>query len=294
MAGQIVSLVTFYNPSAANVSNVRAIAAQSNATVVIDNSSTDNSHLFGGQPEDKTICYIANGKNLGLSAAFNSCLTDTHGFAWSADDYVVFFDQDTHIEPSHIAALTDEFEALRQLGYKVGCIGPAYYEANAQKTRIPKVRKAVTPTSMLVEKVITSSMLTTYEVLKSVGFWSDDIFLDMADYDLCWKMRRCGYVVALTTKSVIIHQIGESSSNVLLRPISQSKPFREYYQMRDRLYLLKKPYVPPASKAILLYEVTIQAGLRLATSPDRAERLRYMRLGKRHFKSGIHDPLARP
>ena len=292
MAERTVSLVTFFNPNGTHANNVRAIAAQSDVAIVVDNSKADNSRLFGTQPEDKAILYVSNARNLGLSAAFNACLTDVDRFAWNEDDYVVFFDQDTHIEPGHIEALRNEFEALRQRGYKVGCIGPAYYEANAQKTRIPKVRKAVSPTSMLVEKVITSSMLTTYGNLKSVGFWSDDIFLDMADYDLCWKMRSHGYVIALTTKSVIVHEIGESSSNMLLRPISQSKPFREYYQMRDRLYLLKKPYVPLASKTVLLYEVTLQAGLRLATSADRAERFRYMRLGRTHFRSGIHDPLA--
>ncbi len=291
MAGRIVSLVTFFDPNSTNANNVRAIAAQSDSTIVMDNSRSDNSRLFGSRPEDEKIRYIANGSNLGLSTAFNTCLTDSRHFAWNADDYVVFFDQDTHIEPNHIAALIEEFDTLNRLGYKVGCIGPAYYETNAQKTRIPKLRKEVSPTSMLVEKVITSSMLTTYENLQSVGFWSGDIFLDMADYDLCWKMADRGYVIALTTRSVIVHEIGESASGVLAHNISQSKPFREYYQMRDRLYLLRKPYVPLASKAVLLYEATIQAGLRLATSADRAERLRYMRLGAKHFRRGIHDPL---
>lgn len=291
MPSRTVAIVTLYNPQASDICNIFGISRQCDITIVVDNSAGNNSFLFSEQPDDAEFIYVPNECNLGLSGAFNKCLSTSDYVAWRNDDYIVFFDQDTYIEPDHVHALTQEFERLKRRGVNVGCIGPAYFESNSQSVKTPVLNKKLDEHTMLVSKIITSSMLMQYRALKSVGFWSDDIFIDMADYDLCWKMRSHGYAVLMSTKSVIIHSIGEESSGSLLTAAGDSKPFREYYQVRDRLYLMHKRYVPLASKAVLVYELTLQTAVRLASHKDRKRRWHYLSLGVKHYRQGVHGAL---
>lgn len=291
MLSRTVAIITLYNPQTSDICNILDISRQCDITLVIDNSAGDNSSLFSGQLDNTGLLYVPNKCNLGLSGAFNTCLSTNDYVSWNANDYIVFFDQDTHIEPNHVHTLAQEFKRCRRIGVNVGCIGPAYFESNSQSVQAPVLNKKLDEHTMLVSKIITSSMFTQYHVLESVGFWSDDIFLDMADYDLCWKMRSHGYAVVMSTKSIITHSIGEQSSSSLLTTAGDSKPFREYYQMRDRLYLMRKRYVPFASKAVLIYELTIQTAVRLASHRDRKKRWHYLSLGVKHYRQGVHGAL---
>lgn len=291
MPKRVVSVVTLYNPTREHIAHTYLFAEQSDVTIVLDNSPVSNRHLFESITPTHALLYTHNSKNLGLSKAFNLCLHESSDFTWNADDYVIFFDQDTLIVHDHIRQLIAEYERLAKHGYAIGCLGPVYFDTSTQKKHIPKLHKRVSRSTIAVSKIITTSMVTQYKTLQSVGFWNEDMFLDLADYDLCWRMRKAGLHIFMTSASIIVHNIGDSSASVFSMHSSESKPFREYYQMRDRLYLLHSSYVPVANRLILLAEVTACPLLRLIVKADRGERLRYMMLGISHYQKRIHGSL---
>lgn len=135
---------------------------------------------------------------------------------------------------------------------------------------------------MLVRTLMTSSMLCKYQTLMDVNFWNEDIFLDMADWDLCYRIRKTGKICVVSKISVITHSLGEGIIKFGVRNMHVIKPFREYYTVRESIYLMKKSYVPLRFKLKLFMTPAVKSFLHVLFMDQRRERLRYI-------IKGIHD-----
>ena len=51
--------------------------------------------------------------------------------------------------------------------------------------------------------------MTKYCVLQKINFWNEDIFLDFADYDLCWRLNKNGLYSFITNNVTLEHCLGE-------------------------------------------------------------------------------------
>lgn len=87
-------------------------------------------------------------------------------------------------------------------------------------------------------------MLTTWENLKRISFWNEDIFLDYADWDLCWRLRSVGLKILMTNVTVLQHVSGIGEVHFGSVRVLDEAPVRRYYQVRDFLKLLRKTYMP--------------------------------------------------
>lgn len=234
------ALVTVFHFDESNVENIRKISEQVNAVFVCDNSSQNSSDIF------KTIsncCYINMGGNKGLSQAFNLVLKDNNRL-WNDDDFIIFFDQDSTIENNHVEMLIQEFLNLKKCGKRVGCIGPQYYNKSSKKIEVPKIRKKISEKTYQVQSIIASSMLCQYRTLAKIGFWNDLIFLDMADWDICWRFIENGYYCYMTSVVTLEHSVGNGEIQVGSIHFRKNAPVRVYYQIRNILYLLHTKYAP--------------------------------------------------
>lgn len=283
---KIVSIITIYNPQGNIEDNINRIIKQSDKVILCDNGNKKIDYF----QESENLVYIKNGTNLGLSAAFNMAL-NLSDMNWSDDDFVVFFDQDSKIEDGHIKTLLSEYETVKSLGNNIGCIGPAYYNKSAEQYCIPKMKKDITKTAMSVKSIITSSMMCRYGDLKKIGFWNEDIFLDMADWDLCWRFQQHGYICCMTTKVCLLHKLGEGSKKIGFLTLKIAKPFREYYQTRDSLKLLKKLYTPFKYKIRFILMLTVRPVLHLLFLDDKKERFKYICAGIKDYKKGVTGAL---
>lgn len=273
---RIISLVTLYNPDEAVADHLRRIQEQSDFTVVCDNSRNDNSKIISGLSGD-SIIYVPNYNNLGLSCAFNSVLKDDTYIKWNQDDLVFFFDQDSVIAPDHIKGIVGEYHALIKKGVNVGCIGPAYYDTSMNgELRVPNMHQDIDSTNMSVSCIMTSSMMIRYSVLQEVDFWNQDIFLDMADWDICWRIRRKGYCCIMTKISHLVHSVGLGFKKVGVIRLKVTTPIREYYQTRDCLFLLKYSYVPLKFKIRFLLQVTVRPFAHIVFLKDKKQRAYYI------------------
>lgn len=284
---KIISIMTVYFPTADNVNNARKIAGQSKILIICDNSNSNNEDMFSSIGNLK---YFYFGENLGLSAAFNRALK-TSALDWQDEDYVIFFDQDSVIPERHIEKLIDEYESLETKGYPIGAIGPVYFNMSSQKEEVPHQKRFINQRTMITSSIITTSMLCKYKNLKKIDFWNEKIFLDMADWDICWRLQEKEMKICLTYASVIRHSLGEGEKHLGLLRVRVGKPFREYYQTRDCLTLLRASYAPIKYKIRFFLMLTLRPVLHLLTLDHKSERIHYICRGIKDAIQGYHGAL---
>ena len=281
---KVVALVTLYNPDKVVVDNLQILGGQVEQMILCDNSMNDNAQMFRGLT--KSI-YTTQHKNLGLTGAFNSILQDpTYG--WEDDDIVVFFDQDSRISEGYISSLRDEYQRIEAKVENLGCLGPIFYNTSNGQVERPRQRKTITADTYIVSNTITSSLMTRYKNLKKIDFWNENIFLDMADWDLCWRMEKSGLLCCMTEKVTLHHSVGNGEKRFGLIKLRVGQPFREYYQTRDALYLLQEKYVPLKLRLRLIANITIRPLVHFLFLNDKALRMKYVKRGIYDYRKGIH------
>lgn len=286
----IVALVSVYNPTDAMASKIAAIAAQTDRTYICDNSSDRHDRLFAPLLDENGTVYVWFGENLGLSRGFNRILKNG-AYPWSPEDYVLFFDQDSAIAPGHMEKLVSCFTQLKHKNCPVGCIGPAYYNTSSGMVEMPRSKEEISHGIYAVSSIITSSMLTTYGILQQVGFWNERIFLDMADWDLCWRIKKAGMLCCLTEKPVLHHSVGCGEKKIGPLRLRVGAPFREYYQIRDCLYLLFQTYTPMKYRLRFCAMLLVRSPLHVIFLDHRKQRFGYIVRGIRDFLCKKTGPL---
>lgn len=285
-----IALITVYYPSEKVYQNVGEIAKQVDTVFVCDNTPAQNEEREKGFQTFPNVRYVFFGGNLGLSRAFNKILLDSE-YPWKNNDYVLFFDQDSSIEREHVNRLICEYESLVQAGRKVGCIGPMYFNTSSGIVEIPKMKTPLNHESYEVASIITSSMLCTYGNLRDIGFWNENIFLDMADWDLCWRLRAAGKLCCLTKVVTLHHSLGHGEKKIGPFRLRMGSAFREYYQLREALYLLFQKYTPLKFRVQFLALLFVRSPLHLLFLDQRGKRFRYMWMGIRDFIRKEHGEL---
>lgn len=281
---KIVALVTVYNPDKNVVENLQILSRQVEQVILCDNSMNDNAQMLGGVT--KSI-YTTQHKNLGLTGAFNSILKDP-AYGWKDDDLIIFFDQDSQIGEGYIQALQDEYRKIDTLIPNLGCLGPVFYNTSNGRTERPRQKKNITDETYEVSNTITSSLMMRYGNLKRIDFWNEKVFLDLADWDLCWRMQKAGMVCCMTEKVVLHHSVGNGEKKVGPIKLRVGQPFREYYQTRDALYLLQENYVPLKMRLRLIANVTIRPVVHYLMLDDKKSRMKFIRRGINDYKKGVH------
>lgn len=278
------ALVTLYNPSEKEFNNCRILSQQVDTVILCDNSQESHETVF---QNEKNIIHITKNENLGLGAAFNVALkNDTYG--WKDDDLIIFFDQDSQIGEGYIQALQDEYRKIETLIPNLGCLGPVFYNTSNGRTERPRQKKNITDETYEVSNTITSSLMMRYGNLKRIDFWNEKVFLDLADWDLCWRMQKAGMVCCMTEKVVLHHSVGNGEKKVGPIKLRVGQPFREYYQTRDALYLLQENYVPLKMRLRLIANVTIRPVVHYLMLDDKKSRMKFIRRGINDYKKGVH------
>ncbi|MBR3768515.1 MAG: glycosyltransferase [Clostridia bacterium] len=275
----IKSLITVYHPGCCVKENIRNIALQTDEVYICDNSPQKSEELCDFNIDNK-INYIWFGENLGLSKAFNKVLLEQ---SFNDDDYIIFFDQDSSISEGHIQKLISEFEALEEQGEQIGCIAPVFFNTSNNTVESPRAKTPLNEHSFKVASVITSSMLCKYKDIKAINFWNERVFLDMADWDISWRLQESGKICVMTDAVTLKHSLGEGEKKVGPLKIRVGSAFREYYQTRECLYLLTKKYTPLKFKIRFLAMLSVRPVIHLLFLNNRKARLKYIIKGIKDF-----------
>ncbi len=266
--------MTFYNPQQSVANCVENISLQVDKLYIFDNSGFFNSDLVSSF---SNVVYYCEKENVGISKAFNTVFKEMQ-LTVKDDDFVFFFDQDTLIPHYHVEKMVNCYKTLESIGENIGCLGPAYTNGNEDKRiQLHHFRKKKMDGCYEVSNIITSSMLSRYRVLKSIGFWNERFFLDYADFELCWRMKLYGYKVYVSTCSIIKHMVGDGKGRA--GSWGSEMPERDYYQVREGLKLLHCKYTPSRMKIRLFLLVYIRTIAYALFWNDRKQRIDYIKKG---------------
>lgn len=226
----ICVIIILYNSTAEQIKNVEALRYDY-TVVAVDNSDEeiklDNAH------------YISLHGNKGIAAAQNV------GIKWAKEHgyrYVLLLDQDSKIDEDFVENLHKDFLRIKEIDSKVGFVGPVFVDevSKQEYKNYTDKDEAFTKTSAL----IASGCLISMECLDIVGGMDESLFIDLVDFEWCWRAESNGYSGYMTRNVKMFHSIGKEYHNWYGFVLGISAPSRYYYQYRNTLWLIKRGYVP--------------------------------------------------
>ncbi|MBT2657261.1 glycosyltransferase family 2 protein [Bacillus sp. ISL-18] len=278
-------MVCFYPDIEELSSNINAIVGQVEKLIIVDNSEKPVNHNFLNENDQVSkIEWVSLKENLGIGAAHNV------GIKMALEqnfDGILLLDQDSNPPKNLVKELASGMEFLNDQGIKVACLGPDIFNKNTNETYKPLVNKGVELSEDFVEKdvLISSGKLISAEAVKQIGMMDEALFIDLVDFEWCWRARKDGFRVFSSKRVRMGHMVGQKNVKILnVYNLLIPSPLRHYYQFRNTIFLLKRGYVPRYWKIKALIERCIELFLYSLLISPRLIRSRYI------FK-GIKDGL---
>ncbi len=288
---RILAVAITYNPDIGLLARVmESVAPQVEGIVVVDNGSGNAEHVRR-LVSDAKAQVIENKINLGIAAAQNQglALARTSGYT-----HILLLDQDTILAPGMVADLAGNLRTLEAEHGEVAAIGPAYYELNSQRQtrayrarglRLSRISLENGKRPVASDFIIASGSLIPLSVLEKVGGFKEDLFIDLGDVEWCFRARAAGYRSFLSPTAAVEHRLGSGTVQVGSRQVAVHTPVRNYYWVRNALWLARQSYTPTAWR---LYFISRSLAF-LATYTTLVDK-RVLRL--RLIARGIRDSLG--
>ena len=323
MTGAIIIL---YNPDLPAVEQaLLKLLPQVDEVCLVDNSDTSLAQHFAGREK---IAYIPLMHNTGIAFAQNEGIRHFQAKGFSD---VLFCDQDSIGTEHLVEQLMSVRQALQQQGHRVAAIGPkpinrktgrSYYNkprnviarftipANISRTLAPSHPRTPENTSRTpvpshprtpentshtpvyhidqMHSIISSFSLISLSVINEVGLFEEPLFIDAVDNEWGWRAE---YYHGLHSYMVNELTFNHMQGMPTRLPMKKSPAFRLYYQYRNFLVLLRRPYVPKFWKWHCAWTYTLKLFFYpLFVSP----RLKNLRSILRGIRDGIRNRLSAP
>ncbi|WP_404290561.1 glycosyltransferase family 2 protein [Microvirga sp. RSM25] len=294
---RVLAVAVTYNPEITLLAQVLGSASpQVQGLVVVDNGSANARDVWdvvtrsGGH-------FIENEKNIGIAAAQNQGVerAGADGFT-----HVLLLDQDTVLAPGMVMDLEENLNALEREPGGVAAIGPAYFELNSQRqtrayradgVRLSRLSLANETHPVASDFIIASGSLIPLSVLKAVGGFKEELFIDLVDVEWCFRARTAGYRSFLSPTAVVEHRLGSGTVQVGPREVAVHVPIRNYYWVRNALWLARQSYTPLAWRFYFVSRSLAFLATYTTLADKRALRLQLILRGIRDSLAGRLGPL---
>ena len=279
-------IVTYHPDLEAFKKNLKASAGQLDYIYIVDNSENleiQKQLQLLSQPKIEVITLkanygIAHAQNVGIEKAMESSQTFK---------FLFFLDQDTYLLENTVVDLKMGYHHLIEKGYKIACVGPSLVlgtdDVSEKKTDVA---------FEIVQETLSSGSLIPSQMFEVVGMMKAELFIDLVDWDWCWRAKAKGYETAILKNVIIRHHFGDGSMKFF--KVGISAPIRNYYQFRNVFLMMKEPYTPNSFKIkyrlIFFYKFVVYS---LFLKP-RFTRFKYMVKGISDAKNGIYGKIDQP
>lgn len=250
---KISAVIVTYNPNKKKLtSNLRKMMSQFRKIVIINNSI--GSDLSLSYFPDVSIINLH--QNYGIAYAQNVGIKVLIG---ESDEYIMFFDQDSFLTANQISKLKEDLLSLENFAI----VAPIFGRLGNSIVSVPQT--------------LSSGSIIPVKCFSTVGLMREDLFIDLVDYEWCWRARRAGYKIFIDTRVKLHHSLGEGKKLA----IGIAEPFRLYYQFRNIIYLGTRKLMPLNYLLSSIIKLPIRFLTYLIIMDERKRRLRYMLLGIR-------------
>lgn len=237
----VCAIIVTYNPDVTLLKEQRRLLIeQVDEIIYVDNASIDDVELC----VDSSVV-IKNSENLGLGRAQNQGID----LAIKINaDFVLLLDQDSLPPRNFVNSLLQVYNECK-LSKRVALVGPAI--KNAYKEEDSAECGVVLKKTGLFDRIplqrisevsycIASGSLIPVMAICEIGRIEERLFIDTLDLEWCLRAKHRGFVVIQTNATHLVHRLGEGSSDRIL----SHTPFREYFIVRNNIWLSRQPYIP--------------------------------------------------
>lgn len=283
---KIYSILVAYNPDLKELNQaVARLTKQTNIVVVCNNSNYEVTF------QSEQIKVFNFKENLGIARA------QSIGMKWAFEneaDFILQIDQDSIPHDNLVEKLLESYEKLISKNYRVGLIGSQDYDKDSKeysKAIITKEENIEGTNYSIVPDILSSGSLISKSIYDLVGGMDDDLFIDIVDFEYCWRIRDKGYVIIKNKDALLGHKLGDGQKKLFgLININIGSAFRHYYQFRNILIMMNRKYVPFKWKISQIVKLLLKLIFYPIGLKDGYVRFRFMLLGIKDFfldKKGI-------
>ncbi len=246
---RVAAVAVLYHPDKSLLERLMAsIAPQVDKIFIVDNTpgSSGSAHPACDRCA-RPVSYYAHGVNRGLATAQNAGIARAIREGYT---HVLLLDQDSALSENALNGLLAAEQALLQSGAEVAAVGPIFIdEKTGERSRGVnhswlRVRWFPIPVSetrpVETDYLIASGSLMRTSVLKQVGPMRDELFIDWVDTEWAYRAQSHGYKSYIVPNVVMKHSVGDGTAHFLDRHLNLHSAARNYYIVRNAVYLLRE------------------------------------------------------
>ncbi len=275
--------IVLYYPDNTAEERIRKLSGGNQLTVLVDNTP-DIEHAFFSELAEKNpdVVYLPQKENTGIAKAQNTGI----GYCLGRTDisHILFLDQDSNPEPDFPERMKHAYLQCQQNDPRLFLLGATAINArnNAKYGGGNELRiNTFTDT----DSIISAGSMTSTENIRNTGGLDSSLFIDLVDFEWCFRARAEGKHNYQCSTCFLEHTIGCGDTYFLGQYFIHSTPVRTYYVFRNSIRLIKRKYIPFSWKIRKLVWLALFP-LQLYTWEKREGILKYM------FR-GILDGLKR-
>jgi rhamnosyltransferase len=246
--------------------------------VLCDNSEGEASRTaIRTFAESRDISYFSMDGNRGIGYAQNRGIT----YAEQAGaEFVLLLDDDSRFSCRALSRLLDAYRDLQLGGDCIGAVCGRPVDRHHAGSSDPDK----TSNPIQCREMMSSGSLIPIAVLHDVGFMDESLFVDYVDFEWGWRAIAHGYTIYLAADVSFSHALGDGIQTVAGMKIKLKSPIRHYYQTRNALRLLRRPYVPMIWKIKNFVMTLVKCMVFPIFVPPRSQRALYVVRG---LKDGV-------
>jgi rhamnosyltransferase len=238
--------------------------------VVVDNrSNAEEVESLRAASQTLGFHLIENEENLGIAEALNEGvhLAKKQGHPW-----VMLFDQDSTVTDGFVDQMLSAWESHPDRE-RVGSIHPRYLDPQTGiEAVVPRQSDGVPILPM------TSGALMPIWIFDRIGWFASEYFIDLVDWEYCFRIRAEGFLVADAADAKLIHAAGSPAPTTVcgrtFRP-SHHSAVRRYYISRNCIVFLRKYFRSfPGSISSCALRQLRETIVCVIAEPDRARKFR--------------------
>ena len=264
----VVATVVLFNPNLALLKRLYKSLYNQVDSIVFSDNSEDRSikkdvKNWINQLISSDIIYLDLHKNHGIAYAQNKGIEVAKA---SGAKFVLLLDQDSALPDNMVSDLMTVYNSLITVGHKVATVGPAFLDektselAKVIRHRKLRVHKSIPNQSNnfeVADYVISSGSLIPIEVLDEVGDMDEQLFIDWVDIEWGMRAKRYGYVSYIAPRVIMRHSIGDEYVKFGHKNINLHTDFRNYFIVRNSIYLSLYSKLPLNFRIIQLGKVPL-------------------------------------
>ena len=248
----IDALIVTYNPEIERFAKaLESLRSQVSEIIIVDNGSENYAEIEKVKTENSVLIPLES--NYGNAYAVN------RGFEYAEKrevEFVILSDQDTVFKEDYAAHFEKVF--LKNHDDKIAAYAPFVFDENINSIlyvgvlKNDRIKNVVPENTMNVLHTIASGMIIDCKILANIGGMNEDIFVDMFDYEWCWKVNYLGYKILVLSELSINHKFGDKIITVLGKKLPLRSDLRYYFGIRNAIALsLKTKYLPKKGRFFL-------------------------------------------